>query len=321
VLLSGAGVAAVLLVILGVLIGRYVSRPESTASVPPSVVSASTVTPTSPAAAAPEPTAAAPSAPATLGPSPTTVAAAAPPAAVPPATAAPPATPSPVVANTLPPPSNPGSSPPTPTRTADRPTPGAAPAASGVILADTFGRAEGGLLTSTSPRPNDYVFAYERGEYAIKKLNPALPSAPIVFVRGEYTDTVIAVDVRIVGEAGARYAFLVCRDSSADGQTRQYRASIVPEGRRVILSRWGDGEQKVLAETRDNPAVQFGNATNRFELRCAGPNIQAIVNGKVVVSAEDGTLTSGEHGLGAGTFSGVEGTLEARFDNLEVRQP
>jgi hypothetical protein len=32
-------------------------------------------------------------------------------------------------------------------------------------------------------------------------------------------------------------------------------------------------------------------------------------------------LTSGEHGLGAGTFAGVEGSLEARFDNLEVREP
>ena len=190
-----------------------------------------------------------------------------------------------------------------------------------MIAADTFDGAEGGLLTRTSPRPNDYVFVYERGEYAIKKLNPTLPAAPIVFLRGEYKDTVIAVDVRIVGEAASRYAFLVCRDSSASGQTRQYRASIVPEGRRMILSVWGDGEQKVLAETRDNPAIQIANAINRLELRCAGRKIEAIVNGKTVLSVEDSTLTSGEHGLGAGTFSGVEGVLEARFDNLEVRQP
>jgi hypothetical protein len=33
------------------------------------------------------------------------------------------------------------------------------------------------------------------------------------------------------------------------------------------------------------------------------------------------TLTRGEHGIGAGTFAGVDGTLEARFDNLIVRNP
>lgn len=205
--------------------------------------------------------------------------------------------------------------------TASPQPPTAAPPGSEIILEDRFDRSEGGLLTRISPRPDDYTFSYERGEYAIKKLNPTLPAAPIVFVRGEYADTVVAVDVRLVGEAGARYAFLVCRDRSSSSQTRQYRASIVPEGRRVILSHWQEGTQRVLAETRDNPAVQFGNATNRLELRCVGPKIEVIVNGKSVVSAEEGTLASGEHGLGAGTFSGVEGTLEARFDNLEIRAP
>jgi hypothetical protein len=148
------------------------------------------------------------------------------------------------VSNTLPKPSeNPGAAAPSATLAPDRSSPAGQPSTSEVIQSDTFDRTEGGLLTRTSPRPNDYAFAYDRGEYVIRKVNPTLPAAPIVFVRGEYADTVIAVDVRIVGEAGARYAFVVCRDKSEDGQTRQYRASIVPEGRRVILSHWADGGQ------------------------------------------------------------------------------
>jgi hypothetical protein len=193
--------------------------------------------------------------------------------------------------------------------------------APGVLLADAFENAEIGQLPRVSARPSDYIFAYDRGEYVINKINPALPAAPIVFLPGTYDNTVIAVDVRIVGDVPSRYAFVVCRDQSSGGQAKQYRASIVPEGRRVILSRWDDGSQRVLSEVRDNSAINAGSGSNRLELRCAGTKISASVNGTMLVSADDMTLNRGDQGLGAGTFAGVDGTLEARFDNLEIRQP
>jgi eukaryotic-like serine/threonine-protein kinase len=328
-LLVTGGLAAVLLVGAGVVLGRFASPPGLGAGPTLTPVSATALLTAPTRTPAPVPVVGAPASPAPAAPA---LASASPdaapvplpgPASSPAIAIAPPAptpAPSPTASALPPPPPQPQPGPPADPRP---PPPSAAPAPPGseVILADDFDRDEGGLLTRTSPRPNDYTFSYERGEYAIKKLNPTLPAAPIVFVRGEYADTVVAVDVRLVGEAGARYAFLVCRDRSSGGETRQYRTSIVPEGRRVILSHWRDGNQHVLAETRDNPAVHFGNATNRLELRCVGPKIEAIVNGRSVVSAEDDTLASGEHGLGAGTFSGVEGTLEARFDNLEIRAP
>ena len=193
--------------------------------------------------------------------------------------------------------------------------------APGVLLADTFENAEIGQLPRVSARPSDYVFAYDRGEYVINKINAALPAAPIVFLPGSYDNTVIGVDVRIAGDAASRYAFVVCRDQSSGGQAKQYRASIVPEGRRLILSRWDDGSQRVLSEVRDDAAINPGNAVNRLELRCADTKISAAVNGKTLVSADDTALTRGEQGLGAGTFAGVDGTLEARFDNLEIKAP
>jgi serine/threonine protein kinase len=191
----------------------------------------------------------------------------------------------------------------------------------GVLLADTFENAEIGQLPRVSARPNDYIFAYDHGEYVINKINAALPAAPIVFLPGTYDNTVIGVDVRIAGDATSRYAFVVCRDQSSGGQAKQYRASIVPDGRRLILSRWDDGTQRVLSEVRDNAAISPGNGTNRLELRCAGTKISAFVNGQMLASADDMTLNRGDQGLGAGTFAGVDGTLEARFDNLEIRQP
>jgi hypothetical protein len=190
-----------------------------------------------------------------------------------------------------------------------------------VLLADDFERAEAGRLPRVSSRPNDYLFSYDAGEYVINKINAELPAAPIVFLPGEFENTVIAIDVRIAGDISSRYALVVCRDQSTGGQAKQYRASLVPEARRVVLSRWDNGAQRVLAEARDDPAIQEGNAKNRLELRCAGPKIAVAVNGKVLASADDLTLKKGGHGIGAGTFQGVTGTLLARFDNLEVRSP
>ena len=304
--IAALGAGAVVLVIVGVVLGRIVPLPGS-----------STPTPTSVAAGTP--TLAATGTPGAIGqgasPVPTpgggspVVSGGSPVAVGSPQIAAPSPSPSPAVAV------KPTSPPPSPTA-APKPT-----NAPGVILADNFDRPEFGQLLRTSPRPNDYTFSYDGGEYVINKTNPTLPSAPIVFLPGSYDNTIIAVDIRLMGDVTSRYAFVVCRDQSTGGQARQYRASMVPDERRLILSRWDDGNQRVLATVSDEPAINPGNARNRLELRCAGARIAASVNGKVVASADDMTLNRGDQGIGAGTFSGVVGTLEARFDNLEVRQP
>jgi hypothetical protein len=192
--------------------------------------------------------------------------------------------------------------------------------APGVLVADDFERAEIGQLPRTSSRPNDYVFSYDRGEYVINKINAALQIAPMVILNGPYDNTVIAIDVRLMGDVSSRYGFVVCRNQPA-AQSKQYRASIAPDGRRLILSRWDDGQERMLATVRDEPAINPGNAKNRLELRCAGTRIAAAVNGKVVASATDMTLSRGAHGVGAGAFAGTEGTIEARYDNLEIRSP
>jgi tRNA A-37 threonylcarbamoyl transferase component Bud32 len=291
-------VGALVLVVIGALLGRLVPLPGGSGTATPTAVAATTTTR--------QPATVAASGAAVASPSPAGEARAASPSPV--AVSSPVPSPSPRVA------ASPGAvASPSP---APRPT-----TPPGVFLADNFDQEEFGQLQRTSPRPSDYTFAYDAGEYVMTKINPALPAAPIVFVPGTFNNSVLAVDVRIMGDVASRYAFVVCRDQSTGGQTKQYRASIVPDGRRVILSRWDSGTQRVLSEARDEPAIRTGNAVNRLELRCTGVRIAAIVNGKVVATADDMTLDKGEHGLGAGTFAGVEGTLEARFDNLDVRSP
>jgi len=126
-----------------------------------------------------------------------------------------------IQSNTAPPPASPPPSPspqPVPTQEgsgqAVPPKPTNAP---GVLLADNFDRPEIGQLSQTSQRPSDYRFSYDDGEYVITKMNAALQVAPIVIINGPYDNTVIAVDVRLVGDVASRYAFLVCRNQSTAG--------------------------------------------------------------------------------------------------------
>ena len=294
-------VGAVVLVVVGALLGRLVPLPGGSGTPTPTAVAAATATRPPATVAASGAVVASPS------PSPAEVARAA-------AISSPVAASSPMPSPSLSVAASPGA--------VASPSPAPKPTTPpGVFVADNFDQEEFGQLQRTSPRPNDYTFAYDAGEYVMTKINPALPAAPIVFVPGTFNNSVLAADVRIMGNVASRYAFVVCRDQSTGGQTKQYRASIVPDGRRVILSRWDSGAQRVLSEARDEPAIRTGNAVNRLELRCTGVRIAAVVNGKVVATADDMTLDKGEHGLGAGTFAGVEGTLEARFDNLDVRSP
>ena len=296
----GLGVGALVLVIVGVAVGRMVPLPGRSTPTPTTVAvstptpAATAVPPTSTQAAA-----AKVSSPVAAG---TSQAASAP-------------SPSPVVAvkPTSPPP-KPTSPPPSPTVP---PKPTNPP---GVLVADDFERAEIGQLPRTSSRPNDYVFSFDRGEYVINKINAALQIAPMVILNGPYDNTVISIDVRLMGDVSSRYGFVVCRNQPA-AQSKHYRASIAPDGRRLILSRWDDGQERMLATVRDEPAINPGNAKNRVELRCAGTRISAAVNGKVVASVTDMTLSRGDHGVGAGAFSGTQGTIEARYDNLEIRSP
>jgi hypothetical protein len=297
--LVGLGVGALVLVVVGVTLGRMVplggtSTPTPTlAAVATPTMAASTATAV-PAANSPTPAALAQS------PSPVAVAKPTGPPAKP---TAPPLSPPPSSGQAVP----------------SKPT--APPNPPGVLAADNFERADAALLPLVSARPTDYTFAYDRGEYVISVINAAYQGVPVSLLSGGYDNSIIAVDVRMMGDVASRYAFLVCRHSSTEGQTNQYRASLVPDGQRVILSRWDGRTERSLASVRDEPAVNPGNAKNRFELRCAGTTISVAVNNKVVVTTNDMTLNRGADGVGAGTFAGVEGTLEARFDNLEVRTP
>lgn len=306
--LIGLGVGALVLVVAGVAIGRMVPLPGRSTPTPTIVVVATptATVPTKPST--PSATAQAVSSPSSVAVNPTS-----PPTPAPKPTSPPTAAPKPT---------SPPTAAPTPTGSPPSPTPPPKPTnPPGVLLAENFERAETGQLPRTSSRPNDYVFSYDRGEYVINKINAAAQIAPMVILNGPYDNTVIAVDIRLMGDVRSRYGFLACRHQTTATLSKHYRASVVPDGREMILSRWDDGQERKLHTVSDEPSINPGNGKNRLELRCAGTRISVTVNGKVLASVDDMTLSRGDHGVGTGAFTGTQGTIEARYDNLEIRVP
>lgn len=190
-----------------------------------------------------------------------------------------------------------------------------------VLLSDAFDRPDTGQLSRSSPNPQDYTYAYSEGEYVVAIVNPDLQQSQGVLVPGTYDDSVLAVDVRLVGDVVQRHVSVACRVEGAGGQLKKmFQATLVPNDRGLILVSWEAGAPHNRVEARD-PGIETGNGWNHVELRCDGAKISASVNGKTVASLDDPSPSKGLHSIGTGTFAGTKGTVEARFDNLEIRMP
>lgn len=82
-----------------------------------------------------------------------------------------------------------------------------------------------------------------------------------------------------------------------------------------------NGEQSWIGVDAMPPSdvIKTGNTTNLIRADCVGSKLTLYVNDQLIDEQEDSTLTSGDVGLMAGTFS-TPGT-EILFDNFVVRQP
>jgi hypothetical protein len=185
-----------------------------------------------------------------------------------------------------------------------------------VLLSDDFENPSAGALPRQSTDPKRYTAGYDKGTYVLRKEDPEWDHVLSAYLPSTYTDTVIAVDARLVGETEGRYVHLGCRDSQVGG----YRLSVEPDegafwlARYDIVMGW-----TTLVPYQTSPAVRTGSATNRIELGCAGDTLTARINGTQVASVRDTTFPGGR--LWIGTCScGLDepAIVETRFDNLIV---
>ena len=133
----------------------------------------------------------------------------------------------------------------------------------------------------------------------------------------DFTDTVVEVEATKVGGPDDNDFGVICRYQD---ESNFYFFIISSDGY-YGLGKVVDGEQMLIDEEELMPsdAIQLGNVTNTIQADCVGSTLTLYANGTQLTSVEDGTFTSGDVGLLAGTFD--ESGTDIHFDNFVVRQP
>lgn len=210
--------------------------------------------------------------------------------------------------------------PPSPVATpAATPTAAGPPRSGATLLADSFESPFTGILPGSSVEPSRYEAGYRDGEYLMRRLPSTGDPTSRLNLVGNYTDSSMAIDARLVGEAAGRHLFIGCRYEAAPAGTNGYRLLAYPARGEVLIARY-DGGRRTPLLLRPTPALRRETATNRLEFTCAGDVFTVTINGMLVARVTDSTYRSGQLYIGVGVSSDPL-PAEARFDNLAVMQP
>jgi len=131
-----------------------------------------------------------------------------------------------------------------------------------------------------------------------------------------YRDARIEVDAVKIGGPDSNRAGIACRVNGND----LYFFVISNDGYYGI-GRTVGGQSVLLGQTAfaQSSAIKPGLAINHLRADCVGSTLSFYVNGFLVAQAIDTTLTGGEVGLIAGSFS--EPNVDIVFDEFIVIQP
>jgi TolB protein len=97
-----------------------------------------------------------------------------------------------------------------------------------------------------------------------------------------------------------------------------YRFDISGEGF-YLLSKFYQGEWTTLVPWTASPAISVGQSTNVLAVEAIGPRIRIFANDTLLAEATDDTLTHGNFGFFANTFT--ESNLVVSFDDIKVWAP
>ena len=186
-----------------------------------------------------------------------------------------------------------------------------------VLLADDFDDPGAGVLPAESSEPAVMRLGYDAGEYVIATLDPSANRLPVAWLPGVYSDAALAVDVRLPNATDGQHIAVSCRTTLPP--ERGYRLEVDPINGRFTLARFDDDIWVPLVDWTPRAEIRRGSESNHLELACFGTTIRVRINAVEVASVEDATYQTGEMFIAAGVFaSRMPGTVEARFDNLQV---
>ena len=183
-----------------------------------------------------------------------------------------------------------------------------------VLLQDDFSNPNSGW--STGDYENGSI-AYAGGAYVIRGESEDIMiwGTP----GGSFTDVVIDVDAtQVLGPPNNNNAYgIFCRVQPGD--TGDGYAFLISGDGYYSIQRIVGGDYEALVQWTPSDVVRQGNVSNHIRAICDGTYLGLVVNGQLVAEANDGTYTSGDVGLVAG--SGEPEPTEIHFDNLVVTAP
>jgi len=189
-------------------------------------------------------------------------------------------------------------------------------AAQGTVYTDPMDGVTTPLLSTESPDPSQYLYAYQNGQFTIQTLQTGFYGELTAFTAvPPVADASLAVDFAIAGDVTGKYAVVGCR--AADKSTG-YQLQVRPGTGEVDLWRLDPQNVTELDSVTDTSVVVTGNGNNHVEIRCIGSTITGIVNGQQLVTGKDANYLSGSTSIGAGQIRDATDQLLVGFDNLTV---
>lgn len=184
--------------------------------------------------------------------------------------------------------------------------------ASGILFEDDFGDPKSGWGVRAVP---DYEIGYIGGEYGIvvhKAQHEAWAVAPQLGNLGDFS---VEVDARRVsGPEDNDFGLLVRYQEDSD----EFYALTISSDGFFAVQLWQGEVWEELVKWTESPAIRKGEkAVNRLKVECRGAEMRFSVNGTLLITLQDSTLSGGTLGLIAGSFD--VGGVAIRFDNLRVQ--
>jgi tRNA A-37 threonylcarbamoyl transferase component Bud32 len=156
-----------------------------------------------------------------------------------------------------------------------------------LVWEDDFSDAESGFFVGESA---DRAFWYEGGEYRIEVRQSNWLAW--TFLGYELYDIQLSIDMRVQNGTGSSAYGLLCRQQ---GEGNFYGFEFSEDGYYTIWLR-NNGEYTNLVEWTYDERLN-SSQWQQMTIECLGENLSLLLNGEVLVSASDATLTYGDVGL------------------------
>jgi subtilisin family serine protease len=163
------------------------------------------------------------------------------------------------------------------------------------------------LVTATQ----DYRMDYVDGAYRIQ-VSPAKRRVGSLVGLDRPGDRVLEIDGRAMNDVSQAYGLILSSDPAA-GSSCAFLAS--PTGHFALVC-WRGAEETTVVDWSPSDAINLGNGWNRLAVRRVGQQIECRINGVLVLTRTDATLSASRFGLVSFCFG--EARSDARFDNFRM---